>query len=169
MFSSPSLVTPRLTRLFQACAGTRMPLYRLFRAAVRDYLYTIDPKEFPSAEKNGYMLQGTVGRMLACRVPKSIPIYRLYHKTRRDHFLTTSASESANAHTRYGYSPEGIAGYVFAPSKGGCPSAELRPLYQMIEIASRAHHFYTMNDAVKKNAKKGGYRFEKIAACIYPA
>lgn len=62
-------------------------------------------------------------------------------------------TDRVTAVLRLGYTDKRTVGYVYRPSKGGCPCEELRPLYGLLTSAptpgttTATGHFYTMNAA----------------------
>ncbi|GAC1681047.1 MAG: hypothetical protein PVS3B3_00500 [Ktedonobacteraceae bacterium] len=94
------------------------PLIRLYRPSTQHHFYTTSESEAENAvKKYGYTREGT-----ACYVyptqgeeaPKdSVALYRLYKSGNDDHFYTTSSDEANNAVSKYGYTSEGIACYVY--------------------------------------------------------
>jgi len=67
-------------------------------------------------DASGYKYEGIVGYIQFCNpgmYPGTVPLYRLYSPTTKDHFYTASASERQAAINYFGYTDEGIAGDIF--------------------------------------------------------
>ncbi|KAJ7885550.1 hypothetical protein B0H14DRAFT_3735970, partial [Mycena olivaceomarginata] len=91
-----------------------------------------------------------------------VPLYRLYHSTRVDHFYTTSTSELISSVTDNGYVLEGVSAAVFPTQQG-----TTLPLYRLYN--SNAHdHFYT-TDPVERDffTANNGYTWEGTVVLIY--
>ena len=99
-----------------------------------------------------------------CTGEQPAPLYRLWRGgSSADHFYTMSASEKNNAVSSYGYTYEGIAGYLYASEAEGTA-----PLYRLWKGGSSADHFYTMSASEKDNAANNlGYTYEGIAGYLY--
>jgi hypothetical protein len=146
-------------RIVVPCAPTavRIPLFRLYNRRSGDHFYTTSAPERLTALRGGYSDEGvatTVFRSAQFGGPV-IPFYRLYNKRSGDHFYTASEREARSAS---GYTPEGIAGYVYTTSV--CNSVPLYRLY------NGKDHFYTKDTAERDSARRGGYRVEGAAAFV---
>ena len=85
--------------------------------------------------------------------PRLVPLYRLYHPDRRDHFYTASASERSRCLQHEGYLNEDVAGSLLAaPVPGALPLHRLRHL-------PTGHRLSTVSPAVCEAAIRSG-RYE---------
>jgi len=60
----------------------------------------------------GYTDEGTTGYIFPTQELQTVPLYRLYQVCQYDHFYTVDKDEVDDAVNKYGYTAEGIAGYV---------------------------------------------------------
>ena len=105
-------------------AGKAVPLYRYWNPGNKDHFYTTNANEI------GKIIPGQVGKFgytsegITCWVyrnandyPGIVPLYRYWRAASSDHFYTTNAGEigvtEANKVGKFGYTSEGIAGYIF--------------------------------------------------------
>jgi len=94
-------------------------------------------------------------------VKDTVPLYRGWNPTWRDHFYTADKAEMDRAVSGLGFTAEGIAGYVYPTAQCGAI-----PLYRTYQ-ARLMDHFYTSNAAERDNAVKNlGYSDEGIAGYI---
>lgn len=100
-------------------ATSRIPLYRLWSAAVSDHFYTISGAERDHAASLGYAYEGIACDVLPVGDTDGIQLYRVYHPESDDHFYTVSASERDNAVQNLGYQDEGVACHVPPSSAAG--------------------------------------------------
>lgn len=92
----------------------------------------------------------------------TIPLYRLYHPGRWDHFYTTSVTEKEDAIVNLGYMPQGVAGWVYAKSDGAVGAV---PLFRMFK-KDAVDHLYTTS-MEERNAQEGdGYIYERVQCYI---
>jgi RHS repeat-associated protein len=115
-------------------APNMVPLFRLFftNGVKSDHFYTINESEKNDAvSRLGYTYEGVAAFLYPPSyqaVEGTIPLYRLYNRSKVDHFYTTSKAERDNAVSAYGYVDENIiVGYVMpaespVPLSGGRPS-----------------------------------------------
>ena len=90
------------------------------------------------------------------------PLYRMWQPTAKDHFYTVDANEYDRAAKDFGYTKEGIVGYVLSNYHAGA-----MPFFRLWN-PSIADHFYTMSVEERDAAVKGGYTFEGVTGYIYP-
>ena len=92
------------------------------------------------------------------------PLHRGYSSGATDHFYTTSASERDTAVSRFKYTNEGTAAFVYTSAL--CGSV---PLYR-VQNPTVQDHFYTTDAAEETRAiSQLGYVDEGIAAYVLPA
>ncbi|KAJ7581111.1 hypothetical protein C8J56DRAFT_959124 [Mycena floridula] len=65
-----------------------------------------------SISKLGYTTENSAGKIFTTKELGTIPFYRLWNPTVKDHFYTTSATERDSAASG-GYTEEGTAGFVY--------------------------------------------------------
>jgi hypothetical protein len=127
-----------------------------------DHLLAIGEAERTQALKQGYS-----GDVLACYVTLSpgdgcVPLYRLWHERRFDHFYTTDTRERDSACRELGYIEEGVCCYVH---KAHVPGSV--PLYRLWQ-AEFGDHLYTTSLSEKDQAmSKLGYRDEANACYVF--
>ncbi|KAJ2911525.1 hypothetical protein MD484_g8889, partial [Candolleomyces efflorescens] len=99
-----------------APAGTA-PLFRLWNPRTSDHLYTMSVAERDwVVGHQGYSSEGTVGHIyptkskLTCMLSK--PLYRVFNTAVNDHFYTASSEERIRSIVKYGYTDEGVAGWI---------------------------------------------------------
>ncbi|KAJ2916537.1 hypothetical protein MD484_g3881, partial [Candolleomyces efflorescens] len=91
------------------------PLYRLWNGQAADHFYTMSADERDRALGLGYASEGIVGYVYTPSSGPfcgSKPLNRLYKGPVRDHFYTVSEEEKNGAIVKYGYSDEGVVGWV---------------------------------------------------------
>lgn len=99
-----------------------IPLYRYYSSGATDHFYTTNANEIGTTTpgqvgNHGYRSEGIAGYCFAGEIPGfTVPLYRYYQGSRRDHFYTTAASEIGTiVHGdvgQHGYRSEGIACWV---------------------------------------------------------
>lgn len=90
--------------------GNHVPLYRCWSSWVPgtgDHFLSTDPN------CEGSTFEGLQGYIATSQLPGTVPLYRLYHSGYQDTFYTTLWSEADYAATWYGYTHQGITGYVY--------------------------------------------------------
>jgi hypothetical protein len=91
------------------------PLFRLWNPTVTDHFYTMSAEERDKAVKGGYVYEGVAGYVYT---PASgvfcggRPFYRLYNGPITDHFYTVSEEERIGSIVKFGYTDEGVAGWI---------------------------------------------------------
>jgi len=138
-------------------AHETVPLYRYWNGSNKDHFYTADVNEIGATQNgqtgnHGYTCEGVVAYVSAKPFAGMVPLYRYWHATNSDHFYSTNVQE-INATTKgqvgnYGYSCEGVAGYVY-----NHPYVTA-PLYRYYHEGNK-DHFYTAN-ASEINATVNG-------------
>lgn len=149
-----------VNRLTESPTFPAVTLYQLYNKALNDHFYTNTSIEAGTAEKIGYTLLTSPGRIsLKQDCPcgsKLEPVYRMYRSP--DHFYTPNKTEAIAA-TKIGYVDEGISWYCSA--KPGLCGATL-PLYRFI---NNGDHIY-----VTDLLQGSGSTYEGIIACyIWPS
>jgi type II secretory pathway pseudopilin PulG len=135
--------------------------YRLFSFISADHLYSTDRSGDVAC--CAYSLEGNVGLIDTIKGPGEIPLYRSYSSGLTDHFYTTNKAESDIA-PRFGYSYEGIAGYIMPYSSQGCPTGTT-PLYRMYS-SYLTDHFYTID--FNEYAKATDMQWQNIIGGGFP-
>jgi RHS repeat-associated protein len=125
-----------------------VPFFRLYKTdgVNRDHLYTTNPIERDSAISAGYTFERVEGNISNRPSVGMVPLYRLLYNdgTKTDHFYTISESEKNNAVDNFGYTFEGIAGYVYdRPVEGSVA------LYRMYNPTDK-NHFYCIRKSEKE-------------------
>lgn len=96
-------------KVFTNQAPSTTPLFRLYNAFKKDYLFTISPLERDNAVTYfQYATEGTTAYIYATGECGGIPLYRSFNG--ESHLYTTDVNER-NA---TGYVFEGVAGYILA-------------------------------------------------------
>ncbi|KAJ2916531.1 hypothetical protein MD484_g3887, partial [Candolleomyces efflorescens] len=146
------------------CADPRKaaPLYRGWKGAINDHLYTTDKAEFDRAVAFGYTAEGIAGYIFTDAQPGTAPLYRLWSGAASDHFYTLSAEERDRAEKDLGYAFEGVAGYVYTPASG--PFCGSKPFYRLYK-GPITDHFYTVSEERIK-AIAGGYSDEGVVGWV---
>jgi uncharacterized phage protein gp47/JayE len=94
---------------------------------------------------------------------RSIPLYRLYSKSKKDHFYTTDAAERNRAIAALEYQDEGIVGYIFSSQVSGT-----KALYRfLLSDGDHGDHFYTTDEAEKASMPASSY--EGVAGYVFPS
>jgi subtilisin family serine protease len=83
------------------------PLYRCYTWWNGDHFLSTDPG------CEGSTNEGQLGHIATWQVSGTVPLYRLISYSTGDVFFTTSYGESLNAQWYYGYTDQGITGYVY--------------------------------------------------------
>lgn len=89
-------------------SGTN-PLYRLYKASIKDHMYTDSQTEKESALGDGYEAEGNIGYCATNQKPGTVPLHRCWSSKYSDHHSTTNKSECDVE----GYSYEQITCYVW--------------------------------------------------------
>jgi hypothetical protein len=123
-------------------AAVPIPRYRLFLPSAGIHLFTTDPNEYAVLPLLGWVPEGVAHSVF--RGPKTggaveaVPMWRLFDRTRRDHFWTTDANEYSVLRSRPDlYDDEGVDSYVY-PS----PVAGTVPLYRL-RFGDGSRHLWT--------------------------
>ncbi|MCP4136638.1 MAG: hypothetical protein GY754_37050 [bacterium] len=96
--------------------------------------------------------------------PLRSAFFRLYSSSSGDHFYTISASEKDRAVKYFGYTFEGVEGYLY---KNQASMPNLVPLYRL-HNGSVGDHFYTTSETDKDKAVNlYGYQYEYIAGFVF--
>ena len=92
-------------------------------------------------------------------VPTSatIPIFRMYSPSNKDHFYTTSYNEYSTIAVNFGYTQEGILGYIYSS-----PLAGTIPIYRMWSPSNKDHFYTTSYNEYSTTAVNYGYKQEGI-------
>ena len=152
------------------------PLYRYWNSKTVDHFYTTDANEIgttiPNRKgKHGYIYEGIQCHLYTHQVESSVPLYRYWKRSSRDHFYTTNPEEigiTIRGQTgKHGYKSEGIVGYCMS-----CKTPKTVPLYRYWR-SNRADHFYTTNIKEIGTAEPGrngrhGYKSEGITCYVLP-
>ena len=96
----------------------------LYRYAIHgvEHFYTTNPHEIGTTTagqvgKHGYISEGIAGHCFPTQKAGTVPLYRYWQPSNRDHFYTTNANEIGTCTPgvvgKYGYISEGVACYVF--------------------------------------------------------
>lgn len=136
--------------------ATQQPFYRGFSSSSIDHFYTTSLTEIINAGSLGYQYEGIAGNLVTANdALSSGPLYRAYSHSQRDHFYTASYPEFINAISLYGYTNEGVAGYMVNSG------VEFRRSY------NGSDHFYTKdyNEWIN-SAVNLGYALEGSAGLI---
>ncbi len=96
------------------CANTLTPIFRLYRHAPEDHLYTASEEEaIKASTKLGYNREGTkfycATKQNQCGASKAL--YRYFRGT--EHFYTTNLNEGENNVVKRGGTSEGILCYIW--------------------------------------------------------
>jgi aqualysin 1 len=90
-----------------AAAAGHVPLYRCFRGADFDHFLSTQ------ATCEGATNEGLQGYIATSQVAGTVPMYRLYRSATTNTFYTLSADEADQAVAWYGYTRQGVTGYVY--------------------------------------------------------
>ncbi|KAG1752188.1 hypothetical protein EDB19DRAFT_1672397 [Suillus lakei] len=118
-------------------------------------------KASPSAPSANLEVRGSASTE-CCDPSLAVAFLRAYQPTYVDHFYTTDVNEMNNAVTNLGYSPEGVAAYVFATAEPSTTS-----LYRMYNPSVVDHFYTTSYSEVQSAAANSGYTYEGVAAYVY--
>lgn len=142
-----------------------IPLYRMWKPAVRDHFYTVEANEYDRAARDfGYTKEGIAGYVFSSPQAGAAPLFRLWNTHIADHFYTLSAEERDSA-VRGGYTFEGLAGYIY-PYGSNLACGGWQPLYRVYSGAAK-DHFYTASDQERKaSIVKYGYTDEGVTGWI---
>lgn len=154
-----------------------VPLYRYWQLEISDHFYTNSADEIGTTKyrqkgKEGYMYEGIQCYLYREQVERSVPLYRYWKNTVKDHFYTTHAEEIGTITPgkigNHGYTSEGIVGYCFPTQQ-----PDTVPLYRYWN-PKNSDHFYTTNgmqeiDTVTpRETGNHGYISEGIVCYVPP-
>lgn len=123
----------------------------------RDHFYSMNANSPPE-----YDFETLAWISLSPEDSRGVPVYRLYHPGKQDHFYTTDAAERDRAVQDFGYQPEGTEGWV-----GKQRHPELVPIYRLYRPKT-GNHFYTVIPAENQAALfNGGYISEGLLGYAY--
>ncbi|KAF7291252.1 hypothetical protein MIND_01269000 [Mycena indigotica] len=147
----------------RACSGPAdaRPLYRKYKAAGYDHMYTTDLGEYNA--NNGWTQEGVRALVFTTQVPGSVKLYRLWSGVAIDHLYTTDKSEGDKATQTGGYVYEDAALYVYPSAQCGAV-----PLYRLYLGGDGKDHFYTADPAERDQAVGLGYKYEWVAGYVFP-
>jgi len=116
-----------------------VPLYRCYLPGVNRRFYTTSP----TCEDAG-SVESVLGQIATSPEPGTVPLYRAYSPSTSDHFYATSWTEMQGAISQYGYTYEGVTGYVWP--QPSCPrNAAGACLTAVHRSVGPSQHFYTTN------------------------
>ncbi|WP_437302387.1 hypothetical protein [Sorangium sp. So ce388] len=104
-----------------------------------------------------YASEGPDGRVLPFQTSGSVPLWRYWNPTNKDHYYTVDRNDAGLSY--FGYSFEVIEGFVHAQQVPGTV-----PLYRWWN-PTIGDHFYTTGTG---DASWFGYTFERVEAYVYP-
>jgi len=142
-------------------------LYRLYKPSSDDHFYTTNHAEaMNAAQKLGYVMEGSPGRVSPGPSANLIPVHRLYKPgAKDDHFYTQNEGEAVNAATRLGYVREGVAFYC-PPAHAANSCGASAPFHRYWRGTD---HFYTTNQAEgTNNVVRVGGSYEGVLCHIWP-
>lgn len=93
--------------LAPAPAAEHVALYRCYRPATLTHLLSTD------AGCEGSTTEGPMGYIATTQLPGTVPLYRLFRSAYQANFYTTNWPEADDAVRLYGFSQQGVAGYVY--------------------------------------------------------
>ncbi|MBF0528508.1 MAG: carboxypeptidase regulatory-like domain-containing protein, partial [Deltaproteobacteria bacterium] len=146
-----------------------VPFYRLYKAGsgYRDHIYTTNPKERDNAVAAGWKYERVECSISNRNSAGLVPLYRLYHSApKEDYFYTTNATEKSNAVSQFGYTDQGIAGYVYSSPASGAVA-----LYRLRNTADSNHFYCTRASERDYTLTNSSWSFidEHIACYVMPA
>ncbi|CAF2632981.1 unnamed protein product [Rotaria sp. Silwood2] len=102
-----------------------LPLYRYVNIRSAQHFYTTSWQEIGTnavgVTIGVWKCEGIAGYIYSMRRPGTEPLHRYYHRNKNAHFYTTYAGEigtiTPGAVGKFGYTYEGVAGYVVTPSR----------------------------------------------------
>ncbi len=97
--------------VYAAHVDGTVPFYRMFNASNVDTFYTTSSGETQTAEALGYSIVGIEAWIFDHEANGTVPLYRYWNAVGADHFYTLTRNDTGYA--SFGYTLEGIAGYVF--------------------------------------------------------
>jgi Zn-dependent metalloprotease len=104
--------------------------YRLYSDITKEHHYTTDLNEYNTLGTWGWVQEGVAHQVYLTNDPVfgqvPVPLYRLYHEGIQQHHWTTDANENAVLPS-YGWTQEGIDGYILASEVSGVTT----PLYRL--------------------------------------
>ncbi|KAF7291255.1 hypothetical protein MIND_01269300 [Mycena indigotica] len=137
------------------------PLYRKYKTAGYDHMYTADLGEYNA--NNGWTQEGVRALVFTTQVPGSVKLYRLWSGVAIDHLYTTDKSEGDKATQTGGYVYEDASLYVYPSAQCGAV-----PLYRLYLGGDGKDHFYTADPAERDQAVGLGYKYEWVAGYVFP-
>jgi hypothetical protein len=119
-----------------------VPRFRLFLPSAGIHLFTTDPNEYATLPLSGWVPEGVAHRVFAGprtgAAVEAVAMWRLFDRTRRDHFWTTDAAEYAFLRSLPAlFDDEGVDSYVY-PSQ----VASTVPLYRL-RFGDGSRHLWT--------------------------
>ncbi len=121
-----------------------LPVYRLFKPATTDHIYTTSEEEKASIISIfGYTLEETSFYAYPASQEGLSPVYRLYNESSSSRLYTTSEEEKANAISNLSFISEDIAFYASASAQ-----ASLVPVYRFYNKATGGY-LYTASEEEK--------------------
>lgn len=125
-----------------------------------DWFMTTSVEEMQKAHSEGWVTRGVACYTSPVRFSGTVPLYRIYNPTLRDHVYTSNSQEST-ALQRVFYVPEGIVGYVFPKNSPGPGTV---PLHRFYAGGSYSYHRYSLSSAkVMKDEK-----YEGVECYVWP-
>lgn len=119
-----------------------------------DYYYTT------SCYAPGFVFEGVQSTIFTAQISDTVPFYELYNYGLGMHFYTASWQEMYNCVTYYGWTYEGVVGYIGLDQIGGTT-----PLYRMSK--SNGSHLFTTNWSEVQNAVwYYGFVYEGVAGYV---
>lgn len=135
--------------------GTPVWRYRLYSSVTQEHMYTLDVNEYNVLAQNGWVQEGTVGKLLdnpgSFNGVAAMPYYRLYNDTTKLHHWTSDANEYYTLSEWPGWRAEGPSGYILP---GYTPGATA--LYRLSYPDGRGLHHWTI-DANEYNVLISSY------------
>lgn len=123
------------------------PIYRMWNGTIKEHFYTTNPAERDSVLAKGFVSEGITGYMYGVRKPGTSTVYRSYHQIEKHHYLSLTEAEA----TGWGYSIEGIIGYIWPDSQ-----TDTIPLYKLFNPTTR-DNLYTASSSEVTAAVNAGY------------
>ncbi|KAJ7227538.1 hypothetical protein C8J57DRAFT_1481603 [Mycena rebaudengoi] len=108
--------------VFATQEASTIPFYRLANTGTGDNMFTSNTTEIAVQKQNGYTLQPqeTQVYVYPTQIYGSVPFYQLSHLALNYHFYTASQTQRIEYIRLWGYTDQGIAGYVLAPELTEC-------------------------------------------------
>lgn len=145
-----------------------LPLYRLYKHAIRDHFYTTSSSEKDDAVKQNYVLDWVDGYLFspdALRPPETAclkPLLRYWNSEKKKHFYTSAWSELGVLKNNWVY--ERFEGYVAATSDCYIPGAQ--PLYRLWSDSSQKHFYTASLDEANRAVAQSGFKRERDVGYI---